>query len=125
MRDKIFTRYATIIRVVDGDTIIADIDLGDYIVVQKRTIRLANLDTPELKGKTEKERMLAVKAKLFIESKLIVGQEYLFISTENKDKFGRSLGVIHDKEGKDIATQLIQAGLAYQYDGGTKKDWSL
>lgn len=123
--NKVFTRYATIVRVIDGDSVVADIDLGDYLFFEKRTIRLAGLDTPELKGKTEKERMLAVKAKLFLESKLLVGQTYLFISTEKVDKYGRSLGAVHDAEGKDIATQLIQSGLAVNYNGGTKKDWSI
>lgn len=122
---KVFTRYATIARVIDGDSVVANIDLGDYLFLENRTIRFSNLDTPELEGKTEKERMLAVKAKLFVESKLVIGQEYLFISTEKMDKYGRSLGAIHDAEGKDIATQLIQAGLAYQYNGGTKKDWAI
>ncbi len=122
---KVFTRYVTIIRIIDGDSIVANIDLGDYLCFEKRTIRLANLDTPELNGDTEKERMLAVKAKLFMESKLLIGQEYLFISTEKADKYGRSLGSIHDKEGKDLATQLIQNGFAIDYTGGTKKDWSI
>jgi endonuclease YncB( thermonuclease family) len=122
---KIFTRYATILKVTDGDTVVVDIDIGDGLEQRKRTIRLDNIDTPEMKGASQKERDLALKAKQFVESKLAIGQEYMFVSTKKKDKYDRALGIIQDAEGKDISTQLIQLGLAYNYTGGTKRDWSI
>ena len=89
---------AVVTRVIDGDTIIADIDLGFNITHSQQRIRLSGLDTPAASTKAGKEATAFVKD-------LIEGKE-VHINTfkDKKEKWGRYLGEIiipHPKK-KDI-----------------------
>jgi len=68
-RDPYIYRIKNILRVVDGDTIDADIDLGFSISLEKR-IRLAGVDTPESRTKDEYEKKLGLESKEWLKNRL-------------------------------------------------------
>ena len=86
-----FTYPITNIRIIDGDTIEADVDLG-FRIRQRQIIRLAGIDAPELRAKDPEERVRAKASKAGLERVLIEWQpsEALMHST-GLDKYGRSL----------------------------------
>lgn len=119
---KMYTYKAKLMRVVDGDTVDAEIDLG-FGVFMKQRIRLYGIDTPESRTRDleEKERGLAAKARL---SELL-GKEFIVETILNKrGKFGRILGTLHvtqeDGTKMNINQQLVTEGHAKEYFGGTK-----
>ena len=117
-----YTYKAKLDRVIDGDTIDVNIDLGFDISVHKR-IRLAGIDTPESRTRDleEKKRGLASKAKLV---ELLDDGDFVLESKE-VGKYGRVLGTLHkystDKLPININDTLVKEGFAVEYDGGTKK----
>ena len=134
-KDPYIYRIKSVLKVVDGDTIDASIDLGFDISLEKR-IRLAGVDTPESRTTDAKEKALGLEVKEWLEKKLD-GQTDIIVKTELPDsteKYGRILGhlFIGDKEvsavnkKKSVNQQMIDEGYAWEYDGGTKKkDFSL
>ena len=86
-----YTYKAKLDRVVDGDTVDANIDLGFDISVHKR-IRLAGIDSPESRTRDleEKQRGLASKERL---TNLLKDGEFTLESKE-VGKYGRVLGVL-------------------------------
>jgi len=118
---------ATLIRVVDGDTVDAMIDLGFDIQVKKR-IRLAGINAPEsrTRNKVEKKLGLAAKERLI---QIMEGAANCFeIESKELGKYGRVLGIIYINKlaGKDVLTQvcindvLVKEGHATEYDGGKR-----
>ena len=118
---------ATLVRVVDGDTVDAMIDLGFDIKVKKR-IRLAGINAPEsrTRNKVEKKLGLAAKERLI---ELMEGAANVFdLESKEIGKYGRILGVIYINKlsGKDTITQacinemLVSEGHATEYDGGKR-----
>ena len=118
---------AKLVRVVDGDTVDALIDVGFDIWVKKR-IRYRGVDTWESRTRNleEKKKGLAAKArnKELLES-VSSKSGYFRIKSYGTGKYGRVLAdlFIQDKEGTtiNINKQLIKEGHAYVYEGGTKK----
>ena len=106
-----------ITRVVDGDTVDANINLGFDITIHKR-IRLTGIDTPESRTRDleEKKRGLAAKNRLI---ELLGNGEFILESRE-VGKFGRVLGTIHVGKS-NINDQLVEEGHAVEYWGGKKK----
>lgn len=115
-------RVRKVLKVVDGDTIDVDIDLGFNITYYQR-VRLAGIDTPESRttDKKEKELGLEVKDKL---KKAIDAATSVVIKTEKPDsseKYGRILGwVFLDDNKVSINQTLIDEGYAWGYMGETK-----
>jgi micrococcal nuclease len=125
-KDPYIYRIKSVGRVVDGDTIDADIDLGFDISLTKR-IRLAGVDTPESRTKDLKEKELGIDAKNWLKHRL-EGAEDIIIRTELPDsteKYGRIIGNLYiNGEEVSLNNQMITEGYALAYDGGTKdKDW--
>ena len=104
-------------RVVDGDTIDANINLGFDITIHKR-IRLTGIDTPESRTRDleEKKRGLAAKNRL-IE---LLGSGKFILESREVGKFGRVLGTLHVGQ-MNINDQLVEEGHAVEYYGGKKK----
>jgi micrococcal nuclease len=115
-------RVKKVLKVVDGDTIDVDIDLGFDISFTQR-VRLAGIDTPESRttDKYEKALGLEVKDKL---KKSIEAAKTIVIRTEKPDsteKYGRILGwVFLDENPVSINQTLIDEGFAWSYMGETK-----
>lgn len=116
-----WTHKLFITKVVDGDTIKADVDLGHDVELSNQTIRLVGIDTPEKTG-PGKELGLAVSAiikklipKLVKDNNGIVW----FRSTAKKDSFGRMIGEVYFGSNKEsLNTLLIRLGLAKLYEPG-------
>ena len=84
-------------------------------------MRLANIDTPEIKGGCEKEKILAIKARNFTQ-KFIQQHPRLNIKLVGTGYYGRPL-VIVSAGAKNLNKMLIEAGLARVYKAGHKIDW--
>ena len=118
---------AKLVRVVDGDTVDALIDVGFDIWFKKR-IRFKGLDTWESRTRNLEEKAVGLKAKArtkeLLES-VSSKSGYFRLKSYGLGKYGRVLGelFIMDKEGKqwNINKTLINEGHAYVYEGGTKK----
>jgi len=128
-KDPYIYRIRSIAKVVDGDTIDANIDLGFDISLSKR-IRLAGIDTPESRTKDEYEKKLGLESKEWLK-KHLEGAKDILIKTELPDsteKYGRIIGHLYINGGEvSVNNKMIDEGYAWEYDGGTKqKDfWSL
>jgi micrococcal nuclease len=81
-----------ITRVVDGDTIDVDIDLGFGITISHR-IRLKGINAPETKTLDLEEKNKGIQARLWLEKELSKPGEWV-IETTKEDKYGRMLGTL-------------------------------
>ena len=118
----VYTYRCKVIRVVDGDTVDVDIDLGFSVVLKKQRIRLAGIDTPESRTRNLAEKELGLKAKERL--KALCGSE-VFIQSLGVGKYGRILAIPLTREGTNICATLINEGLAVEYWGGKKtKVWA-
>ena len=122
-KDPYIYRIRSIHKVVDGDTIDADIDLGFDISLTKR-IRLAGVDTPESRTTDANEKKLGLESKEWLK-KRVEGAKDIIIRTELPDsteKYGRIIGHLFiNGEEISLNNQMITEGYAWLYDGGTKK----
>ena len=122
-KDPYIYRIRSVHKVVDGDTIDADIDLGFDISLTKR-IRLAGIDTPESRTTDAYEKKLGLESKEWLKERLNFAKDIL-IKTELPDsteKYGRIIGHLYiNGETTSINNQMIAEGYAWSYDGGTKK----
>lgn len=108
---------AQVVRVIDGDTLEMDVDLGFHTKMRHR-FRLLGVDTPELNSKVASERETALKAKAFTEQ--AVNGTTVVIRTEKADSFGRWLAtVIYKVDGadKNLSEELLKNGLAVVFKG--------
>ena len=109
-------------KVVDGDTIDVDIDLGFDISFSSR-VRLAGIDTPESRTKDKIEKALGLESKEYLK-KSIDKSKTVVIKTEkinSSEKYGRILGWIFlDGSEVSLNKKMIEDGYAWDYMGETK-----
>ena len=118
---------ATCIRVVDGDTIDAEIDLGFDIKVTKR-IRLGGINAPESRTRNKVEKKLGLAAKERLKEMLDGAANCFELESQEIGKFGRVIGrlLIDRISGKDVITKvcvndcLVKEGHAVEYNGGKR-----
>ncbi len=122
---------AKLVRVVDGDTVDAMIDLGFDIEVKKR-IRFYGLDTWECRTRDLDEKKLGLAAKARTKellSETSAKKGYFRIRSYGTGKYGRVLAEIFVQNDQglqiDVCKTLIEEGHAYIYDGGKKKTLQL
>tara|TARA_B100000214_G_C23959152_1_gene624405 strand:- start:111 stop:452 length:342 start_codon:yes stop_codon:yes gene_type:complete len=111
------TKYkAKLIRIVDGDTIDAEIDVGFDVFVRKR-IRLWGINAPETRS-TDKDEVKAGEMTLRRLSEILALSNGEFeLITHGDGKFGRCLGEIFVKDHKESVNQvLINEGFATEYE---------
>ncbi len=102
-------------RVIDGDTIVVDLQLGLGVVLDGQYIRFYGIDAWEVRGE-EKEKGL--KAKECLEERLSKGQIEIEIRPEwGKGKYGRWLGIVY-VDGVDINAEMLEKGHAVKYKEG-------
>jgi micrococcal nuclease len=111
----------TIVRVVDGDTVDVDIDLGFDTWRRGERIRLYGVDTPECRSRSATEKKAGLLAKGFVMQMLHEGGTYK-LTTKEKGKFGRYLGTIKIDGELTINAALISEHLAVPYSGQNKKE---
>lgn len=103
---------ATVERVVDGDTVVLNIDLG-FTVHWKSSCRLWGINTPELNSKDQEARIKALEAKQYLIDKLPAGSK-LLINSKELDKYGRPLVEIFIND-VNINNEIINKGLGVKY----------
>ena len=117
-----------VLRVVDGDTVDVDIDLGFGVWMHKERIRLHGIDTPESRTRDLEEKKYGLLAKQMIKNFMPVGSMQTLVTTKDKaGKFGRILGkfLIYDKTTDSQMTindWMIREHHAVAYHGQSKED---
>ena len=108
-------------RVVDGDTIDAEIDLGFDLKLKKR-IRLYGINTPETRTRDKEEKKRGLAAKKFLQQIVDEQEGVLFLKSLDQGKFGRCIGVLFERDFDDqsINDVLVQEGHAVEYFGGKR-----
>ena len=104
---------ATTVRVIDGDTVELDIDLG-FNITRREKVRLYGINTPELTDKDPVIREKAIQAKLKVVD-LVMFQKLQIKTLKDKlDKYGRILAIIN-VNGVIVNDELVSLGLAVPY----------
>jgi len=112
------TKYhynALVTKVVDGDTIHCDIDLGFGVFLKNQTFRFFGLNTPEIKGTT---REAGLKSKSFVEELLMNKPIIVQSIKDKKEKYGRFLGNIYVQESNgwiNVNDLILSKGLAIKF----------
>ena len=114
-----------LIKVVDGDTVDVDIDLGFGVWLRKERVRIMGIDTPESRTSNKVEKLFGKAASKRLKE-ILTGKPILktFAARDGEDmkgKFGRILGDFI-VDGKFVTKYLIDEGHAVEYHGGAKAD---
>tara|TARA_B100000686_G_C16612149_1_gene874395 strand:- start:239 stop:580 length:342 start_codon:yes stop_codon:yes gene_type:complete len=111
------TKYkAKLIRIIDGDTIDAEIDVGFDVFVKKR-IRLWGINAPETRSRDKDEVKRGKNAFKRLASILALSSGEFELITHGDGKYGRCLGEIFVKDYEESVNQvLINEGLAKKYE---------
>ena len=116
-----------VLKVVDGDTVDVDIDLGFGIWLRNERVRLKGIDTPESRTRDLVEKKFGLAAKTRLKTMLGKGEKVILKTYADKDgqdmkgKFGRILGDFAYKE-TTVVNQLIAEGHGVAYHGQSKDD---
>lgn len=110
-----------LISVYDGDTFKVNVEKLPPIIGKEILIRIAGIDTPEIKTKNSQEKIMALEAKVFVEEKLKNAKEIMLVNIR-RDKYFRILAdVFIDQE--NLGEELLKNNLAKPYFGKTKPTW--
>jgi micrococcal nuclease len=120
-----FEYKTKVVRVVDGDTVDVDVDLGFGVWLRKERVRLYGIDTPESRTRDKEEKKYGLAAKTFLKNAL--GKSPILKTTKDgKGKYGRILGeflVVEDTGNTiNINQLLIEQHHAAAYHGQSKDD---
>ena len=117
-----------ILRVVDGDTVDVDIDLGFGVWMHKERVRMMGIDTPESRTRDRVEKAFGLASKERLKELLPIGSIQV-LKTEidrsgedKKGKFGRILGDFLTDDERRCTDILVEEGHAVAYFGGSKDD---
>ncbi len=113
-------------KVVDGDTVDIDIDLGFGVWLNDERVRIMGIDTPESRTSDKIEKIFGLAAKERV--KHLLGESPTLISKvkgdgneEMRGKFGRILGDFRLEDGDTLTSKLMAEGHAVAYSGGNKE----
>ena len=113
-----------IVKIVDGDTVDVDLDLGFGVWLRDERVRIMGIDTPESRTSDKVEKIFGLAAKERLSS--LLGSEAILDTMINKNgenmkgKFGRILGNFRTINGEHCADVLMKEGHAVAYGGGSK-----
>lgn len=114
---------ATVKRVIDGDSLVLDIDLGFYMFMNETKIRLYGLDTPEMNSEDPLLRLQAVLATRYLYDNLPVGSKVTIKTVlDKREKYGRLLATITTQDGFNINDGLLENKLAITYKNLTRDE---
>ena len=109
-------------RVVDGDTVDVDIDLGFGVWLHKERVRVLGIDTPESRTRDKEEKKYGLAAKAFVKDFFKIGDVILTTKKyDAKGKFGRILGDFKCN-GRTLSKVMIEMHHAVEYHGQSKED---
>jgi micrococcal nuclease len=115
-----------VVKVVDGDTVDVDIDLGFGICLKDERVRIMGIDTPESRTSDDVEKLFGLAAKNRLYS--LLEKDAKLITTEDKNgedmkgKFGRILGDFRAADGRMVTQIMIEEGHCVPYYGGSKEE---
>lgn len=127
-RLPMYTYKAQIVRVIDGDSIVCNIDCGFDVFLNNQNVRLYGIDTAETRGGTPELKALGNLAKDYLKKELPEGSTVrLRTYIDKRGKFGRVLASIFKGEGdgfqtKSLNTVLLDMRLAVAYMGQSKAE---
>ena len=112
-----------IVRIIDGDTVDVDIDLGFDVCLVKQRIRLFGVDTPESRTRDAVEKKFGIMAKNFVKGRLPVGSNQVLRTRldDSRGKFGRILGEFV-MEDTTLNQLLIVTNNGVPYFGQSKEE---
>ena len=118
---------ANVIKVVDGDTVDVDIDLGFGVWLKNERVRIMGIDTPESRTRDPVEKLFGLAAKErvkeLLQSNVILKTFAAKDGEDMKGKFGRILGDFYVSPDKKLLTEvMIEEGHAVAYHGQNKDD---
>jgi len=113
-----YTYEAKVIKVVDGDTIDALIDLG-FDMHKSIRVRLVGINSPESRTRDLEEKKLGLAAKARLKEILKSNKNKIILESQGVGKYGRCLGVIRIND-TNVNQQLVQEGHAVEYFGGKR-----
>ena len=111
-----------VLRVVDGDTVDVDIDLGFGVWMHRERVRIMGIDTPESRTRDLVEKQFGLAAKEYVKTLMPVGSMQIIKTQKDKTgKFGRILGDF-ELEGGMFTEIMIDNHHAVAYNGQNKED---
>ena len=111
-----------VIRVVDGDTVDVDIDLGFGVWLHKERVRIQGIDTPESRTRDKVEKRFGLLEKEFVEDFFKIGDVILTTKKyDAKGKFGRILGELWVFD-TNVNRKMIEEHHAVEYHGQSKEE---
>lgn len=114
-----------VLKVVDGDTVDVDIDLGFGVWLRNERVRIMGIDTPESRTANEAEKLFGLAAKHRLEELLgeysVLRTQVAKDGTDMKGKFGRILGDFIDDGGQFVSRVLTEEGHCVPYFGENKE----
>ena len=112
-----------VVKVIDGDTIDVDVDLGFSVILAKQRVRLHGIDTPESRTRDKEEKVRGLLSKAFLLDMCPVGST-IRLQSHGKGKFGRILGEIYevDDDLVSINKKMCNEAYAVPYFGQSKED---
>ena len=116
----------TVVKIIDGDTVDVDIDLGFGIWIHKERIRLLGIDTPESRTRDKEEKKYGLAAKKYL-TEMLNDEGGIVLKTKKdaEGKSGRILGELWrttDNADKSINQYLVDEHHAVQYYGQSKDE---
>ena len=119
--EKMYRYNVEVTRVVDGDTVDVDIDLGFGMVYKKQRVRMMGIDTPESRTRNLEEKYYGKLSKAHLQKILSEGDIQLL--SHDKGKFGRILGELFiGNSVYSVNQQMIDEHHAVPYFGQSKDD---
>ena len=109
---------AIYVRNYDGDTITFNLPNLHPIIGKKIAIRVNGIDTPEIRGKCDKEKYDAKQAQGMVEE-FLKDAERIDLKNMGRGKYFRIVADVY-ADGENLAEALIDSGMAVRYDGGKK-----
>lgn len=106
---------AELVRVIDGDTVVLDIDLGFGIWLRGEHVRLYGINAPEIRTKDEREKRRGKLAKSHLETLLAWAPITLKSEKFQRGKFGRILATLYVGD-VDINAMMVEDGHAEVYE---------
>tara|TARA_Y100001937_G_scaffold123734_1_gene187122 strand:+ start:3265 stop:3660 length:396 start_codon:yes stop_codon:yes gene_type:complete len=116
-----FEYKCKLLRVIDGDTVDVDIDLGFGVWLRKQRIRLYGIDTPESRTRDLVEKKYGLAAKEFLVKWTNAGELVIKTHKDAKGKFGRILGELWTFE-TNINQKMVEEHHAVEYHGQSKEE---
>lgn len=115
-KDALYNYKCKVLRVIDGDTVEVDVDLG-FSTWKKVTLRLDFIDAPEIRTKDLEEKAKGIEATEFLANLLLDNNPdaVIYIQSNSVDDFGRSIAKIFTQEGDNVNSILLESGFAKEW----------